>query len=147
MRIPVIILYTALAIIMGPIPNNSVHPAPEDFESKVSASEPSSPREAGFKMGSGSKRLASRAASRTASSVVKKRAASSFQTARKHPISQMVFTASIVGLMSAVFVFLQSLLPVSDLKIVQQVGGNGGLGKMRECIDEASPLMYLFLLC
>ncbi len=49
--------------------------------------------------------------------------------AAKHPISQMVFTASTVVIASGIFFYLQSIAPMSDLKLIPLEGGNGGLGK------------------
>ncbi len=49
--------------------------------------------------------------------------------AAKHPISQMVFTASIVGLTSMTFFYLQSLPSPSDLTTIHYEKSTGGLGR------------------
>ncbi len=47
-----------------------------------------------------------------------------------HPITQMVFTASVVGIVSGLFFFLQSIANISELTLLPITDGTGGLGKI-----------------
>jgi hypothetical protein len=49
--------------------------------------------------------------------------------AGKHPIIRIVFTAITVVVISAIPFYTESLITISDLKLVPVEGENGGLGK------------------
>ncbi len=55
--------------------------------------------------------------------------ATSVSDSAEHPISQMVFTAVTVGLISCIFCYAQSLKSISDLTLIPLEEGTGGLSK------------------